>query len=265
MKLARSIGRSCAVIPNWAGTCSGGRVLMCSSSFSIISRLATDRAVPAAALVRHAGDQHAVHPELAVEPLASCPLFLWYFLKSKLGMSLSPLLMGALSAAPHRPPVTLVRFPPLLTRETRRQQKVVPVAFQVCRRADDVSNSTWPMFLASTQPSEVTTSSAMVGRVHSSPRIYPTMAVILPDMPGNRLGCSLFVSVGMVIRGAAESRSNSEACAGTEAAPLPVRFPPHDDVGSQEAFHVEVPTQFLRVPDLPVLGFQCLAAAGLGV
>ena len=43
------------------------------------------------------------------------------------------------------------------------------------------------------------TSSAMRGLLHLSPRMNPTTAAILPDMPGNRLGCNLSLSAGMAV------------------------------------------------------------------
>ena len=51
-----------------------------------------------------------------------------------------------------------------------------------------------------------------------------------------------------------------------EQAPLlPVRLAADDDERCQETFHGEVPAEFLGVPHPPVLHFQCIPAARLGI
>src|SRR5205085_1144116 len=49
------------------------------------------------------------------------------------------------------------------------------------------------------------------------------------------------------------------------AAHRAIRHPSHNDQRGHEADHLEVPAQFVRVPDLAVLGFHGLAAARLDV
>ena len=50
-----------------------------------------------------------------------------------------------------------------------------------------------------------------------------------------------------------------------EAAFLSIAFPANHDERCQEASNVKGLAQFLGVPDLPMLGFKCFPAAGLGV
>jgi len=45
----------------------------------------------------------------------------------------------------------------------------------------------------------------------------------------------------------------------------PITAPAHHDERGKKADHFEIPAQFLRVPDLPMLGFERFTAAGLGI
>jgi hypothetical protein len=50
-----------------------------------------------------------------------------------------------------------------------------------------------------------------------------------------------------------------------EAALLAVALAFHHDDGRHEPNHLEFFPQVVRIPDMAVLGFQCLTAAGFGV
>jgi hypothetical protein len=88
-------------------------------------------------------------------------------------------------------------FNPFFTRQPRHIHQAIPVVAKVFKTLDAIETNAALFADIDEVLGFAPVSSAIPGLVNDSPRTYPTIAAMNGDMPGNRLGRSLALSVSI--------------------------------------------------------------------